>query len=109
MTKPRDSKKTVTRKDIVYNAAEVTGIGRKDVDIVSRRMFELIGATLQNAAQVKLSGFATFEIRSRAERSGRNPRTGELFPVSARHTVVLLPSFKLTEKLQRRSKLFPIN
>lgn len=98
--------KTVTRKDVAFHAAAMTGIGRKDVDIVSRRMFELIGATLQNAAQVKLSGFATFEIRSRAERPGRNPRTGELFPVSARHTVVLMPSSKLTEKLQRRSKSF---
>lgn len=95
--------KTVTRKDIAFHAAEMTGIGRRDVDIVSRRMFELIGATLQNAVQVKLSGFATFEIRSRAERPGRNPRTMESFPVSARRTVVLLPGAKLREKLDSPS------
>ena len=92
--------RTVTRKDIARDAAEVTGIGRSEIDIVCRKMFDLISTTLQSGVPVKLSGFATLEIRSRAERPGRNPRTGELFPVSARRTVVLLPGAKPREKLK---------
>lgn len=62
-------------------------------------MFELIGDALKSGETVKLTGFGTLEVRSRAERVGRNPRTGDQHRIAPRHTVVFIPSARLREAL----------
>ncbi|WP_436074033.1 HU family DNA-binding protein [Devosia sp. LjRoot3] len=81
--------------------SERTGIPRSDIQQVSRRMFEMIGDALQERETVKLANFATLALRSRAERTGRNPRTGESYPIAARHIVSLVAGADLTEKLTK--------
>ena len=90
---------TLTQAMIASKVTEETGLGRADVDNVSGRMFELIRARLELGETVKLSGFATLEVRSRGERPGRNPLTGEIYTITARHVVHLVPGGKLQRKM----------
>ena len=62
--------------------------------------YDLIGARLVAGDDVKLSGFGNFQMRVKAPRPGRNPRTGELIPIAARRVVTFHASQKLKEMLQ---------
>ena len=92
---------TITRAAISSRVSEKTGIPRSDIEQVSRRMFSMIGQALQNGEAVKLTNFATLDIRSRAERPGRNPKTGETYPIVAHHAVNLVASSNLRKKLAK--------
>lgn len=91
--------RTVTRAMLTASAAATTGCARADIGQVGERMFALIGEALMAGETVKLSGFASLQVRTRAERTGRNPRTGEEHPIPARRAVVLTPSARLREAL----------
>ena len=90
---------TVTRAALSERAADATGMSCIDTAQVGERMFELIGEALKSGETVKLTGFGTLEVRSRAERIGRNPRTGDQHRIAPRQTVVLIPSARLREAL----------
>jgi integration host factor subunit alpha len=90
---------TVTRAIISTAASEESGLAKSDVTAIAQRMFELIGDALKNGETVKLTGFGTLQVRSRAERVGRNPRTGTQHRITPRHTVIFTPSAKLREAL----------
>ena len=62
--------------------------------------FDLIAASLVDGTDVKISGFGNFQIRTKAPRPGRNPRTGEAIPIQARRVVTFHASHKLKEQLQ---------
>lgn len=99
---------TVTRAMLTEAAAEATGFARADVVAIGERMFALIGAALMAGESVKLSGFGSLQVRIRAERSGRNPRTGEAHPIPRRRIVVLTPSARLRAALGTpQAPLFP--
>ncbi|MCW5721469.1 MAG: HU family DNA-binding protein [Devosia sp.] len=68
--------KTVTRAMLSEAVAEATGFARADVSQIGDRLIELIGEALMDGETVKLTGFGSLQVRSRAERVGRNPRTG---------------------------------
>lgn len=90
---------TVTRALITAAASEATGLAKNDVTAIGQRMFELIGDALKARETVKLTGFGTLQVRSRAERVGRNPRTGTEHRITPRHTVTFTPSSRLREAL----------
>jgi integration host factor subunit alpha len=90
---------TVTRAIIVTAATDATGLAKADVAAIGQRMFELIGDALKAGETVKLTGFGTLQVRSRAERVGRNPRTGTEHTITPRHTVIFTPSAKLRQSL----------
>lgn len=92
---------TVTRATLSERAADSTGLSRYDTAQIGDRMFEMIGDALKDGESVKLTGFGTLEVRSRAERVGRNPRTGDKHRISPRRTVVLIPSARMREALAR--------
>ncbi|ODT66500.1 MAG: hypothetical protein ABS75_27395 [Pelagibacterium sp. SCN 63-23] len=91
--------KTVTRVMLNERAAEMTGFSRHDVALVAERMFELIGDALMRGQTVKLTGFGSLQVRSRAERVGRNPRNGDVHRIAPHHTVILIPSSHLRDAL----------
>ena len=62
--------------------------------------FDLIAARLIEGNDVKISGFGNFQIRTKAPRPGRNPRTGEAIPIRARRVVTFHASHKLKEQIQ---------
>lgn len=86
---------TVTRADLQRGLSERCGMSVAEAERHLARMLEVIGAALGEGEAVKLTGFGTFEVRTRAPRQGRNPKTGRLYPVGARRVVVFTPSLKL--------------
>ncbi|WP_279288448.1 HU family DNA-binding protein [Christensenella tenuis] len=86
----------MNKKELVGKVAEKTGIMKRDVEIVTDAILEEIKETLAADGKVQLMGFGSFEVRSRAARNGKNPRTGE----AIRMPEVKLPAFKAGKLLK---------
>ena len=76
------------------------GLSRKDTRELVDLLVEELAASLAAAKQVKLSGFGNFELRDKDERPGRNPKTGESIPVSARRVVTFKSGPTLKARLE---------
>ena len=76
------------------------GVSKREAKDMVDAYFDLISGSLVRGEEVKLSGFGNFQIRSKAPRPGRNPRTGELIPIAARRVVTFHASSKLKEQIQ---------
>lgn len=95
--------KTITRARLSEAAAESTGLSRADISAIADRMFELMGEALMARENVKLTGFGSLQVRARAERVGRNPRTGTEHTITSRDTVVFTPGAQLRDELQQKA------
>ena len=69
--------------------------------------FDLIANSLVDGQDVKISGFGNFQIRTKAPRPGRNPRTGEAIPIEARRVVTFHASHKLKDQIQGEVRSAP--
>ena len=76
------------------------GVSKREAKDMVDAYFDLISGSLVRGEEVKLSGFGNVQIRSKAPRPGRNPRTGELIPIDARRVVTFHASSKLKEQIQ---------
>lgn len=76
------------------------GLNKRESKDMVDAFFELISTTLIDGSDVKISGFGNFQIRTKASRPGRNPRTGESIPIQARRVVTFHASHKLKEQIQ---------
>ena len=76
------------------------GLRRKDARELVDLLIEELMASLAVGEQVKLSGFGNFELRDKNERPGRNPKTGESIPISARCVVTFTAGPKLKARLE---------
>ena len=76
------------------------GVSKREAKVMVDAYFDLISGSLVRGEEVKLSGFGNFQIRSKAPRPRRNPRTGELIPIDARRVVTFHASSKLKEQIQ---------
>lgn len=89
---------TLTKADIVESLIAQVGVGRPEARELVDSLFEEIRACLASGEPVKLSGFGNFDLRTKKERPGRNPKTNEPIPISPRRVV----SFKAGQKLKAR-------
>jgi integration host factor subunit alpha len=62
--------------------------------------FEEVRDALETGRNVKLSGFGNFMLRDKTQRPGRNPKTGEEIPVTARRVVTFRPGQKLKQRVE---------
>ncbi len=103
--------KTITRADLVEALVRRGDMQRADANRLLTRMLEIMQDSLVEGESVKLSRFGNFNVRSKRQRIGRNPKTGEEVPITPRRVVTFRPSQMLrdfVEKLQRkRPKLEP--
>ena len=76
------------------------GLNKRESKDMIDAFFDLISQSLVEGKDVKLSGFGNFQIRTKAPRPGRNPRTGEAIPIKARWVVTFHASSKLKEQIQ---------
>ncbi len=90
---------TLTRADLAERTHRAVGLSRSESSRLVDRVLDLIRAELGRGADVKLSGFGSFVIRRKTERVGRNPRTREEVPISARRVVTFRPSTALRERV----------
>ena len=85
----------VTKLDLAEQLFETLGLNKRGAKEFVDRFFEEIRVALESGNAVKLSGFGNFELRDKGERPGRNPKTGEEIPISARRVVTFRPGQKL--------------
>ncbi len=95
---------TITRAALNDAAVERTGLPKADVAAVADSMLQMMAEALMEGQNVKLTAFGSLQVRSRAERMGRNPRTGTEHRITPRQTVVFTPSAQLREALGKREK-----
>ena len=76
------------------------GLNKRESKDMIDAFFDLISQSLVEGKDVKLSGFGNFQIRTKAPRPGRNPRTGEAIPIEARRVVTFHASGKLKDSVQ---------
>ena len=88
----------LTKAEMADNLSEKTGINRREAKQLVELFFAEISKSLISGEVVKLSGFGNFELRNKRQRPGRNPKTGEEIPISARRVV----TFRAGQKFRRR-------
>ena len=81
----------LTKADIAEHLFTQLGLSKRDAKDMVEAFFEEIRQSLEQGEQVKISGFGNFELRTKSERPGRNPKTGEDIPISARRVVTFRP------------------
>ncbi|MFT2111412.1 integration host factor subunit alpha [Marinomonas sp. 2405UD68-3] len=89
----------LTKADIAENLVDQLGVSKKDAKDLVEGFFDVVRETLVAREQVKLSGFGNFEVREKSQRPGRNPKTGEEIPITARTVVTFRPGQKLKGKV----------
>jgi len=94
--------KTVTRADLAEAVCREVGLSRTESAILVEMILDEICQAIARGEAVKLSSFATFQLRDKTERIGRNPKTGEEVPISPRRVVTFKASNVLKDKVLRR-------
>ena len=87
----------MTKPELISAVAEKTGMKKKDAASAIEAILDTIMKTLREKEQVSLVGFGTFDVRARAARVGRNPRTGEQIRIPATRVPVFRPGRRLRE------------
>ena len=90
----------LTKAEIAETLYEELGINKREAKDLVDLFFEEIRVTLEANEEVKLSGFGNFELRDKRQRPGRNPKTGEDIPISARRVVTFRPGQKLKARVE---------
>jgi integration host factor subunit alpha len=91
---------TLTKADLAELLFERLGLNKRESKDMVEAFFDIIHGTLVTGSDVKMSGFGNFNIRRKAPRPGRNPRTGESIPIKARNVVTFHASHKLKGVVQ---------
>lgn len=91
---------TMTKVDITDYLLSKYDVPKNEVKNIVEDFFEEIRLALESGQDVKLSGFGNFELRDKAARPGRNPKTGDVVPVSARRVVSFKPGQKLRARVE---------
>src|SRR5690554_7320411 len=90
---------TLTKADMAENLYMELGLNKREAKELVDLFFEEIRQSLEENEPVKISDFGNFELRDKRQRPGRNPKTGEEVPISARRVVTFRPGQKLRERV----------
>lgn len=91
---------TLTKAELAEFVCEKAELNKKDAINIVEMFFDEITASLEQGIEVKLSGFGNFQLRDKPQRPGRNPKTGEEIPISARRVVTFHASQKLKKMVE---------
>jgi len=86
---------TLTKAELADMLFEKVGLNKREAKDMVESFFEEVRVALESGDSVKLSGFGNFQLRGKPERPGRNPKTGEEIPITARRVVTFHASQKL--------------
>ena len=93
-------REVLTKARLAERLFEVVGLNKAEAADFVDHFFEAIRQTLADNEPVKLSGFGNFTLRDKRERPGRNPKTGEEVPVTARRVVTFHAGQKLRARVE---------
>ena len=91
----------LTKADIAENLFNLLGLNKREAKELVEIFFEEIRQALERGEIVKLSGFGNFNLRDKKQRPGRNPKTGEIIPVTPRRVVTFKPGHKLKSRVEQ--------
>jgi integration host factor subunit alpha len=86
---------TLTKAELAELLFEQVGLNKREAKDMVETFFDEIRNALERGESVKLSGFGNFQLRDKPQRPGRNPKTGEEIPITARRVVTFHASQKL--------------
>ena len=95
-----DGQGTLTKAELADLLFEKVGLNKREAKDMVETFFEEIRTALENGQSVKLSGFGNFQLRDKPQRPGRNPKTGEEIPITARRVVTFHASQKLKSMVE---------
>jgi integration host factor subunit alpha len=94
---------TLTKADLARHLDEQIGLTNREAKEIVELFFKFVSDALIKGMQVKLSGYGNFTLHDKNERPGRNPRTGEEVPVTARRVVTFHTGQKLKNRVEKNA------
>ncbi|MGP1931304.1 MAG: integration host factor subunit alpha [Arsenophonus sp. ET-YP4-MAG3] len=91
----------LTKAEMSENLFKKLDISKHNAKNIIELFFEEVSCSLENGEKVKLSGFGNFDLRYKKQRPGRNPKTGEDIPITARRVVTFRSGQKLKGKVEK--------
>jgi integration host factor subunit alpha len=95
---------TLTKAELAELLFEQVGLNKREAKDMVETFFDEIRNALERGESVKLSGFGNFQLRDKPQRPGRNPKTGEEIPITARRVVTFHASQKLKGMVEDASR-----
>ncbi|CAG9178582.1 MULTISPECIES: integration host factor subunit alpha [Cupriavidus] len=96
---------TLTKAELAEMLFDQVGLNKRESKDMVEAFFDVIREALEQGDSVKLSGFGNFQLRDKPQRPGRNPKTGEVIPITARRVVTFHASQKLKSLVEERAGL----
>jgi len=93
---------TMTKAELAELLFEQVGLNKREAKEMIDTFFNEIRNALERGVSVKLSGFGNFQLRDKPQRPGRNPKTGEEIPISARRVVTFHASQKMKSMVENK-------
>ena len=93
----------LTKAQLAQMLFEQIGLNKRESKDTIDAFFNLVADSLVEGNDVKITGFGNFQIRTKAPRPGRNPRTGEAIPIRARRVVIFHARYKLKEQIKEQN------
>ena len=90
----------LTKAELAERLFLDVGLNKREAKEFIDAFFEVVRDALERGEQVKLSSFGNFDLRQKNQRPGRNPKTGEEIPISARRVVTFRPGQKLKVRVE---------
>lgn len=90
----------LTKAELAEELFKQLGLNKREAKEFVDLFFEEVRMSLEGGRSVKLSGFGNFELRDKRQRPGRNPKTGEEIPITARRVVTFRPGQKLKQRVE---------
>lgn len=94
----------ITKAELAVALHDELGLNKRESKEFVEQFFETVKSALEEGSAVKLSGFGNFGLRDKPARPGRNPKTGQEIPISARRVVTFKASQKLKEAVDNNSQ-----
>jgi integration host factor subunit alpha len=94
---------TLTKAELADLLFEKVGLNKREAKDMVEAFFDEVRLALEKGDCVKLSGFGNFQLREKPQRPGRNPKTGEEIPITARRVV----TFHASQKLKAAVEAYP--
>ena len=91
----------MNKAELINAVAEKAGLSKKDTETVVNATIDVIAGALADGDKVQLVGFGAFEVQSRAERTGRNPKTKEEIKIPASKVPVFKPGQALKDTVSK--------
>ena len=89
----------MTKKEIVKTISDETGLNQQQIKTIVQKTFDAIVSTLVEAGRIELRNFGVFQVRPRAARKARNPRTGRQVEVPEKFVVTFKPGKIMEQKV----------